>query len=368
MTDLFAQRLRRAARELPAPDAPPDLIDRVLAERGQGERIILPTETPKTRRSRSWTLGIAAAAACVAAISVFVASSSTSFLRRSMLGIRTSSADSLESTGSFFVSPAYAAQPATGPSFPPLAIVAPPALRPGTYRYRLQYVDSMGRVTPNGTGTVHVSSVAVVWADALNPRTLESGEGPGTTQAWFVEHQSQSTVSGQQRVEAETLIVAKRDLRLISRDVTVRPYLHYSAIRISQLFRNDSVVGEMTTDGGVRRTIARRLPGIYAPYLSDALAPFTLSGVQLSKNWKASLSIIGWAVQPADVFYPVSLRVIGEEVIETPTGKFDCWKVAVDAGREHRIEWVRKTDGLGLRSYDERNTPAGHRVYDLLNP
>ena len=70
---------------------------------------------------------------------------------------------------------------------------------------------------------------------------------------------------------------------------------------------------------------------------------------------------------PSDVFYPVALRVIGEERLDTPFGSVDCWKVAVDAGQEHRIEWVRKSDGLGLRSYDERNTSNGHRVYDLLS-
>jgi hypothetical protein len=68
------------------------------------------------------------------------------------------------------------------------------------------------------------------------------------------------------------------------------------------------------------------------------------------------------------VFYPVTLRVIGEERITTPAGAFDCWKLSVVAGRQRRVEWVRKSDGLALRSYDEAATPRGRRQYDLLNP
>jgi hypothetical protein len=47
MTDLFEQRLRDAARSLPTPDAPPSLIERVLAERASGTRSILPVATPR---------------------------------------------------------------------------------------------------------------------------------------------------------------------------------------------------------------------------------------------------------------------------------------------------------------------------------
>ena len=44
--------------------------------------------------------------------------------------------------------------------------------------------------------------------------------------------------------------------KALSRAVHVRPYLRYSSINIAQRFTADSVLGEMTTDGGVRRPIA----------------------------------------------------------------------------------------------------------------
>jgi hypothetical protein len=344
MTDLFEQRLRTAARKLPVPGAPPDLIDRVIAERALGQRVELPTTT--TSRRRRWVPGILAAAVFIVAIML----AGTALLTTRAI-THVASVDSLSSTGSFFVSNAWAAQTVKGPGFPPLPMTSGASIRPGTYQYRIQYVDSAGLATPDRTGTVRISD------------SPESG-----AEAWRVEHVAESAVPGQQRIEAETLLVAKRDLRPMTRVVSVKPYLRFSGIHIVQRFTNDSVLGEMSTDGGVRRPIARQLPTTYAPYLTDALAPFSLVGVPLSRDWKASLSIIGWAVVPSDVFFPVSLRVIGEETIDTPAGSIDCWKLAVDAGQEHRVEWVRKSDGLGIRSYDERSTPRGHRVYNLLTP
>ena len=102
--------------------------------------------------------------------------------------------------------------------------------------------------------------------------------------------------------------------------------------------------------------------------MSDALAPLGLVGVPLAAGWQRSLSILGWAVVPNDVVYPVSLRVVGEERITAPTGEVDCWKLEVVAGKERRTEWVRKSDGVGLRSFDHALTAKGHRHYDLLNP
>ena len=348
MTNPFDQRLRQAAREMPVPHAPPDLIARVIAERARGMRIGLPAERPSGGRQRAWVASTAVAASLVA-IGLLATQRSAP---RSTVDVRPPSiaGDSFSSMGSFFVNNAYAAQTSNRPTFPPLAM-ATPSLRAGAYHYRLQYVDAAGRVTPDRLGTVVIADASV-----------------GATAAWRVEHVTRSGVPGKTRVEAETLVVAKRDLRPISRIVSIRPYSRFRVLRIEQRFAADSVTGFLTADGGVRKEIARRLPPEYGPYLTDALAPFTLVGAALSEDWKASLSIVGWAAVSSDVFYAVSVRAIGAEVIETPVGRVDCWKIAVDAGVEHRIEWVRKSDGIGIRAYDQRNTPSGHRMYDLLNP
>jgi hypothetical protein len=69
------------------------------------------------------------------------------------------------------------------------------------------------------------------------------------------------------------------------------------------------------------------------------------------------------------VFYPVTLRVVGEEKLSTPAGLVDCWKLRVEAGPEQRTEWVRKSDGVAIRSRDESApTAKGRREFILIHP
>jgi len=336
MTANFNDQLRRAARAIPTPEPPSNLIQRVLAERQLGARVALPIGKPaKGRLYRGW-FGLAAAALIVASIP----------LARHVL---TTPPDLPASPAGFLIGEAFTAQPRAERQLPPLRASPATTFPVGAHRYVIHMVDSIGRETPDGDGTIRISDAAL-----------------GGQPAWRVEHLAHTVVDNQRRLEAETLFVAKRDLRLLSRVVEVRPYHRYSFIKVAQRFNQDTVSGEMTAEGGVRRTFTRHLPSEQGPYVSDALAPFLLAGTTLSVDWSASLSVIGWAVVPGDVFIPVSLRVIGEETIGTSAGRADCWKLAVDAGAEHRIEWVRKADGIAVRSFDRRVTPSGHRVFTLL--
>jgi hypothetical protein len=345
MSDLFDERLRNAARSAPTPQPPQDLIGRVLTERATGARIILPTKSAGPRRlhGRLWVAVLLAATLAVAAVLSIPSTIHHVDLPATDLG---SAGDGL------FVSTAYAEQPPTVPLAPSLRGVDGSRLGPRSYEYRIQYVDSAGRVIPDGAGLVDVADAGVINGVA----------------AWRVVLSAEQTEDGQRRAASETLFVARGTLEPLSRVVHVRPFSRFSSINIVQRFTADSVLGQMTTDSGVKRPIARRLPVQFGPFLSDAIAPLALAGVHLSRNWSAGVSILGWAVVSRDVFYPATLRVIGEERISTPRGVFDCWKLAVAAGRQRRIEWVRKSDGLGLRSYDEAPTPKGHRQFVLLNP
>ena len=352
MTDLFEQRLRDAARSLPTPDAPPSLIDRVLAERASGNRSILPVASPPRAFGRWRSATIVAFAAGVAAVAVMMVS------RADPRSPSLAAADSVSSIEQFFVrgvfpANAFAQTPPPAPGAPPVVGIDGTALSARRYEYRIQYVDTSGRVTPDGDGVV----------------SLTEAQYNGVP-AWLVTHVARMTASsGQQRTTAETLHVTRKDLRLLARAVHEAPYRRYSQITIRQRFVGDSVVGEMSTDGGVRRPIARQLPVAFGPYLSDALAPLGLVGVRLSPDWRGSLSIVGWAVVPNDVLYPVTLRVVGEEKLSTSTGLVDCWKLRISAPPEQRTEWVRKSDGLALRSRDESPpTAKGRREFVLLNP
>jgi len=307
----------------------------VAAERAAGGRTILPDGTPWARRSRfRYGLIAACAAAAVGAV---------------MVNARSRGGATVVSDG-VFIGTAYAEQIASAPSAPALHANAN-AIRPRRYTYRIDFIDANGRSTPDGGGSIAVAATTFDGMPALR-----------------VELNADQTIEEQRRTMAETLTVAREDLHPLSRRVHVRPYRRFSSINIVQRFTRDSVLGEMTTDGGIHRPIARRLPPRFAPFLSDAMAPLALSGVQLASGMTTSLSLIGWAVVPMDVFHPVTLRVIGEELIATATGSYDCWKLEVIAGADRRIEWVRKSDGLGLRSDDTQLTARGHRRFELVDP
>src|ERR1051325_5655324 len=109
MNDLFEQQLRDAARRAPAPDAPPDLIQRVIAARAAGERIILPAEPALPRRSNSRLIGGFAVAASLAGAAVLFLP--TVFHRATTTPT---------SSDGFFVSTALAEQTSNEPTAPPL--------------------------------------------------------------------------------------------------------------------------------------------------------------------------------------------------------------------------------------------------------
>jgi len=162
-------------------------------------------------------------------------------------------------------------------------------------------------------------------------------------------------------VELDTIFVERDNLRPIGRVSRVRPYLRYAEIVVRQQFAEDSVLGWMHTDRTFGRPVRRRLPPESGPYLpSEALAPFFLETVDLVAGWRGTLSIVGWAVVQNDMYFLVALRVVGEERITVPGGAFDCWRIAIASGNASVDFWVRKSDGLCVRTRKRsRSLPGG---------
>ena len=160
-----------------------------------------------------------------------------------------------------------------------------------------------------------------------------------------------------ERTEVESLMVAREDLRPLTRNVHAAPYSRYSRINITQFFRGDSVLGVMTAETRdsitVRRPIAQKLPVAFAPYISEALSPVMLTSVKLTPGWRRSLSLLGWAVRPTDLLSSVELRLVGADRITVPAGVFDCWRLELATGTHRVTYWVRKSDGLGILTRDE---------------
>jgi hypothetical protein len=328
----FADAIRPELTAIETPEPPAQLLERILATRAASGRVILPE--PVIVKPRAATRGIVIVAIAASALLLLFPS-----IRRVPNGNEEVVASSMFFTGQAFAQPVTAR---TG--LAPVAFTRPDGIRPLALEFSRRVRSGTGDLVSESRDTLVVAAADV--------------EG---TPAWQVVSSRHEVVASQRRTEAETLYVARADLRVLRRAVHVSPYLRFARINVVQHFRGDSVTGRMTTDGpsiGAGRAIARRLAPELAPYLTGAFAPAALMAAPLSATWSGSISLLGWAVIPRDVFVPVELRVEGEERITVPAGTFDCWRLSIRFGGQEVTYWVRKSDGLGVRVFDRRDGPA----------
>jgi hypothetical protein len=328
--DSFAEAIRPELQSIPTPEPSPELLDRIIASRAAGARVILPEVPAESRRVFATYASVAAVIAAAVVVVVY--------------GVSTSRSEDVVSVSGLFGREAYA-QPVVNADRPalPFAVFAPgSAIRPMKLEFRRRVHDSVKQLTTETTDTLTV--------------TASNIEG---TAAWKLATLTHIIGTQQPSVEAETVYVARTNLKLLRRSVHVSPYSRFERINIQQSFRGDSVTGRMNTDGpsiGAGRAIARRLRPEFGPYISDAMAPLALMGTPLSATWKRSASLIGWAVIPKDIFYPIELRVDGADRVTVPAGTFDCWRISIRLPDKQITYWARKSDGLGVRVLDESNT------------
>lgn len=325
----FAEAIRPELADMRTPLPSAELRERILADRAAGARVILPVE----RHGKAFPTRY-----LIAAIAVVVALLGLPSYRASREDTRDAQPMALLS---FFGAVAHAEQPAGRPRLPAAYPVHPERVHAGTLRYKRVYNDSANRVAKT------VETVVSLTADSSLGKA-----------AWRLTRIDHETSSGPPITSAETLFVGQKDLGLIARAVHVRPYRRWNGINIQQRVVGDSVNGRMTLDDvkGMR-PIARRLPSAYAPFLSDALAPVYLGSVGLDARWQGSVTLLGWAVVPNDVLHPAELRVIGEERVRVPAGTFDCWRLTIRHSGGVVDYWVRKSDGIAVRS--EQSSPGG---------
>ena len=324
----FAEAIRPELCALGTPEPSEALLQRILASRAAGARIILP-EAPGPPRPAARRLVAGAIAAVLLLLAVPV-------LRRASSNPR-----EVTSIASFLGSTAFAEtrQGSDAPELPPILLTRPGGLRPLALELVRRVRDSSGKPTGELTASLSVA------ADQL--------EG---VPVWRVVSVAHDSTVVPQRVLTESLYVARADLRLLRRAVHVSPYRRFERINIRQQFRGDSVTGRMTTDGpsiGEGRPIARELPSRFGPYVSEAMAPLFLMPTPLSAGWTGSASLLGWAVIPRDFFVPLQLRVETEERLRVPAGEFDCWRLSLQFSGRRLTYWARKSDGLGVRIYEE---------------
>ncbi|MBC7790292.1 MAG: zf-HC2 domain-containing protein [Anaerolineae bacterium] len=337
----FMRELRAAAAGLPKLEPPAGLLDRVTAERAAGERFILPADVDSAKPSR---LRTSARGSLV--FVAFAAASAVIFVRANKQDDAGDSArtapvalsvdDTIAGPTSFLagmftpgVALAQVPPPASLAARAPITRVDGKLLKPGHFRFERRLIDSAGRSRTTSRGVVDIA--------------LASYDG---RQAWRLVQSWTDSI-----VELDTIFVESHNLRPIGRVSRVRPYMRYDEIVVRQHFAGDSVLGWMHTDRTFGRPVRRRLPPEFGPYLpSEALAPFFLETVNVAAGWRGTLSVVGWAVVQNDVYFPLALRVVGDERITVPAGTFDCWRIEIASGKASVDFWVRKSDGFGVRT------------------
>ena len=308
-----------------------ELIDRVIEQRRNGRRALLPlhrgpSAVPRTRFAR---LAVAAAMVLCSALLL------TLWTRASRRSTQPDTAVDAALLQTFILPRAAFASPRQRlQDFAPLAPRAS-ALRGErmVYSYRHGSRDI-------GRGEIVLAAIDV--------------DGTAT---WRVIQRWQAADT----VQSETLYVDRASLGILGRTIHASPYAAYREIVVRQRVRGDSLVGWMNSPGGLGRPIARQLPRSGGPYVTDAFAPLALWGAPLSRSWRGRFSVLGWAVRTDDLYIPVTVRVVGEDEITTPAGDFDCWVLELHANGGAQRMWARKKDGVVVRLLEEGSKTAPPR-------
>ncbi|MFN2601482.1 MAG: hypothetical protein ABR582_01865 [Gemmatimonadaceae bacterium] len=327
----FAEGIGPELRALPTPEPTAELFARIVASRDAGVRVIVPVDPEVSRRS--WR--IAAILAIAAVLVVAVAP------RGARYSAKNSDVPDFVSS-SFFGDVAFAQTlRAAAPTLPAASATRASVIRPMSLAYSREIRDGAGKLLAR-----------IPLELQITPDVLDN------VPVWRVTTISQNMSEAQRYVSSDTVYVNRSDLAVARRSIHVAPYSRYARINVQQVFRRDSVLGRMTTDGpstGAGRSISRALPKSFQPYVADQLGPVFLMAVPLDRTWRGSVSLLGWAVRPEDLFVPVELRVEGEDSIVVPAGRFDCWRLSIRFSGRRLDYWVRKSDRLAVRVRDNSN-------------
>jgi len=300
--------LRTKLQELPTPELPAELRERIRASSATGEQTILPTDAEPHRRLI--VAKVAAAAIVLLALS---------WIAYGRLGDRDRD---VPSTASFFAgspfwpTPALSQEIATGDTvgrarYPLLDRVAARALQSGSWSYRATMTTDGLVTTEQGYRKFSIAPMTVDGVPAL--AIVTSGTGRYSPEGF-----------------TDSLLVSRDSLRLLRRakrygrnpggmDFPVTParYLSWRDADINWV-------------GSVYRALFQLTP--------------------LNSSWRGSV-YVPWVTYPSRVrLLAIDLRVIGSERITLPVGTFDTWVVEVRfRNQEAPRVYVSKTQGLVVK-------------------
>ena len=338
----FAEAIRPELRGLRSPAPRGEILERILSSRARGARVILPLGETQVARSRLRFLIPAGIAAVLLMLLV-------PLRRPTPQDVGASSSNGRVASDWLPVAIALAQSNAGGPRPKPIAMVQAERLRPMTLDYVRTWRDPSGR----NLGDINASV------------TLESTVDEGIP-TWLIVSRKEGARRGRNVLGIDSLVVARSDLRLMSRALFEAPYSRYDTIRITQTFVGDSVLASMRAVGTrmptAARNAARFLPTGAGPYIVDGLPPILLGAVALSPGWSGSASMLGWTIRDDDVSAPIQFRVEREEVVSVPAGRFECWRMSLSLSGHVLAFWVRKGDGIAVRSFERDASGATQEI------
>jgi hypothetical protein len=329
--------------ESPAPRK--EVLQRILASRARGARVILPLGDTQAARARLRFLIPAAIAAVFLVLLVPLRQPAPP----ASPDIAGSSSVGRVATDWLPVAIAVAQSNASGPRPKPIVFGRAENLKPVALEYVRNWHDSTGRELGRINASVSVES------------TVDDG-----IPTWLIVTRNGGTRRGRNVLGVDSLVVARSDLRLVSRALFESPYSRYDTIRLRQTFVGDSVLASMRAVGTrmptAARNAARWLPAGAGPYIVDGLPPFLLGAVPLAPGWIGSASMLGWTIRDDDVSAPIQFRVEREEMVTVPAGRFDCWRMSVSLYGHVLAFWVRKADGIAVRSFERDASGATQEI------
>ena len=317
-------------RKIPAPEPSKHLLDRILASRTAGMRVMLPQEG--SRVSRRAALLVAAAAAALALLI------STREADRRPVDPENAIQD-IAAGLSFWPPDAMAqeAGPPRRPRYEPVRSLRVGRAQAGTWRYRTCTVFDDVLTNCRSRLTITISE------DKWEGRPV-----------WLASQQQKSVRHG----SSDTTDTIRTPLdTAYFEPATVRPI--YAALggvkfRLVRRFSRDSVREEFDMGGAHPRSWRTNasIPGATdAPLvLRWARVDLTLllQVLPLDRGWTGSVYSVGLVGPDLNKtgFMPIDLRVVGSGRIEVPAGRFDCWKLELQDGHESTLTlWASKDRG-----------------------
>ena len=308
-------------RKIPSPEPSQDLLDRILASRAAGVRVLLPVRARNVGSRRA--VRYAAAAAILAGVA---------WLGWEVLTAHAGVESELPPVWviggmPFIPSTAFGQErvpPTRSPRYPLIAQIQPTRVRAGRWTYE-------GSTVGDG-----------VFTTSQEPRTIVIAAGNFEGQPTWVASSSMKML--------DTVLVDRATLRPLR---YVRPMLH---TRLVQRYSHDSIdellyIGPRPTQRERTLRGTALLPDLGVGPMLVSWSPYSLEvlvqALPLSRAWRGSVYSANWVSMAArfPTFTTLDLRVTGTERVTVPAGTFDCWRLEEREGDDTSVLWVSKDHG-----------------------